>query len=151
MTWSGFGIIFLAINQVYSSCLQAVDERYVSIRNLTIAVIVKFFIEIVFMPSKLINVYSLAIANTACYILVMVLNFMEMRQHFKMKINYEFWAKLIFANCVMVFSMILFLAISKTMANTILSIIVAVVVYFGCLFITNILSRRDRALFKYKV
>ena len=41
LTISGFGVVFLAINQIYSSCLQAVDERFVTIRNLTIAVLSK--------------------------------------------------------------------------------------------------------------
>ncbi|MBQ8615847.1 MAG: polysaccharide biosynthesis protein [Clostridia bacterium] len=151
LIWSGFGVVFLAINQVYSSCLQAVDERYVSIRNLTIAVIVKFVIEVVFMPNKFLNIYALAVANTICYLLVMLLNHFEIKEHFKIKLNYMFSAKLVFSNCVMILSLVLIMSISKTVMNTILAFVVAVVVYFVCLFQTNILNRRDKALFKYKV
>ena len=151
LVWSGFGVVFLAINQIYSSCLQAVEERYVGIRNLTIAVIAKFVIEIVFMPNKFLNIYSLAVANTLCYVLVMLLNHLEIKQHFKIKFNYSFMAKLVFSNCVMVLSLVLTMSISKSIINTIFSFIIAIVVYFACLIKTKIINRRDRALFKYKV
>lgn len=151
LVWSGFGVVFLAINQVYSSCLQAVDERYVSVRNLTIAVIAKFVIQTIFMPSKIFNIYGLAVSNTVCYILVMALNHFEIKEHFKIRINFIFSAKLIFANCVMVLSLVLIMSLSQSAVNTALSVFVAVVAYFFCLFKTKILSRSDKALFKYRV
>ena len=148
---SGFGVVFLAINQIYSSCLQAVDERFVSVRNLTIAVFVKMIIMLIFMPSKYLNIYSLAVSNTICYILVMLLNHFEIQQHFKIKINYLFTAKLILANCVMILSIVLIMSVSKSLVNTLLAIILAVIVYFICLFKTKIFNKRDKALFKYRV
>lgn len=151
LAWSGFGVVFLAINQIYSSCLQAIDFRYVGIRNLTIAVVAKFVIEIIFMPNKFLNIYSLAIANSLCYLLAMLLNHLEMREHFNLKFNYLFSAKLVFANSLMLLSLVLTMSVSKTAFNTILSILVAVVVYFVSLIKINVVSRQDKALFKYKV
>jgi len=151
LTWSGFGVVFLAINQIYSSCLQAVEERYVTIRNLSLAVIVKFVVEVIFMPSKFLNIYVLAIANTLCYALVFVLNHLEIKNKFKIKINYMFIAKLIFSNCVMILSLIIVLSLKNSAINTILAALVAIVVYLICLIQTKILNRTDVALFKYKV
>ena len=148
---SGFGVVFLSINQVYSSSLQAVDERFVSIRNLTIAVILKFVIEIMFMPSRMLNIYALAISNTVCYVAVMVLNHMEIKVNFKLKIEYSFWAKIIFSNCVMIFALVSVLSIGKNAANTILAVLIAIVAYFVSLILTNIFTRKDKAMFKYKV
>ncbi len=148
---SGIGVIFWAISQVYSSSLQAVEERFVTIRNLSIAVVLKFVIEVMFMPSKILNIYSLAIANTVCYVTVMVLNHMEIKQNFQLKIPYMFWGKLIFSNCVMLFVLVCILSFKFSVVNTLLAIAVAVMVYFACLVFTNILSRQDKAMFKYRV
>ncbi|MBO5954708.1 MAG: oligosaccharide flippase family protein [Clostridia bacterium] len=151
LSLSGFGIVFLSVNQIYSSCLQAVDERFVTIRNLTIAVVAKFVIELIFMPSKMLNIYALAIANSVCYVIVMVLNHLEIKQDFTLNIEYEFWAKLIFANCVMVLSLVAIMSIEKSVVNTLLAVLVSVVVYLLILIRTNILTKKDKAMFKYKV
>lgn len=151
LVWSGFGVVFLAINQVYSSCLQAVDERFVGVRNLTIAVCAKIILVLVFMPNKLLNIYILAVANTVCYVLVMLLNHIEIIQHFNLKINYMFTAKLVLANCLMVLLLVLIMSLSQTAINTLLATLVAMVVYFFILFNIKILNRRDVAMFKYRV
>ncbi len=148
---SGIGVLFWAISQIYSSSLQAVEERYVTIRNLTIAVVLKFVIEIIFMPSKALNIYALAIANTVCYVTVMVLNHMEIKQNFQLSISYQFWSKLIFSNCVMVFVLVCVLAFKFSVANTLLAVVVSLVVYLSCLAWTNIFSNKEKAMFKYKV
>lgn len=151
LTWSGFGVVFLAISQVYSSCLQAVDERFVTIRNLTISVILKFVIEVVFLPSKLLNIYTLAIANTVCYVTVMILNHFEIKQYFKLRINYMFSTKLVFSNLIMVVCLIILLSLRKSIWNTLLAFIVAIIVYLILLIKLKILNRQDMAVFKYKV
>ena len=122
-----------------------------SIRNLSIAVIAKFVIEVIFMPNKFLNIYALAVATTICYLLVMLLNYFEIKEHFKINISYMFSAKLVFSNCVMVLSLVVIMSISKTAMNTILAFVVAIIVYFVCLFETKILNRTDKAMFKYKV
>ena len=151
LIWSGFGVVFLAINQIYSSCLQAVEERFVTIRNLVIGVVVKFVIETIFMPNRFLNIYALAIANTVCYVLVMILNHMEIKQYFKIHINFTFTAKLIFANCLMVLSLVAILSIGNTAINTILAVLSAMVIYLFTLWKINVLNRRDKALLKYHV
>ncbi len=148
---SGFGVVFLAINQIYSSALQAVDERFKTIRNLSIAIVIKLIVEILFLPAKSLNIYMLATSNTVCYLTVMVLNHMEIRQHLKHKIRYDFVGKLVLSNCVMLFSLVTILSIKSTIPNTILSIFIAVIVYLLCLWKFNIFNRHDKAMLKYKV
>lgn len=151
LVWSGFGVIFLAINQLYSSCLQAVEERFVCVRNLIIGVVIKFIIQLLFMPNRFLNIYVLSVANTLCYILVMMLNHLEIKEHFKIKINYVFSAKLVFANCLMVLTFVMLMSISKTTFNTLLSLMIAAMVYFVCLWRLDVFNRQDKALIKYKV
>ena len=148
---SGFGIVFLAVNQVYSSSLQAVDERFIAIRNLTIGVVAKLIIEFLFLPSKFLNIYALAVSNTVCYVIVMILNHMEIKELFNLKIDYMFWCKLVFANGVMILALLSVLTIESSIINTILSVLVAVIAYFWGLFQTNIFTRKDKAMFKYKI
>ena len=148
---SGFGVVFLAVNQIYSSVLQAVDQRYVAIRNLFIGVVLKFVIEILFMPSKILNIYSLAISNILCYVTAMFLNYLEIKQIFKLKINYWFWAKLILSNSIMVVALVCIMSLKFSTFNTLLAVVVAGVVYLLSLFVTGIFGKREKAMLKYKV
>lgn len=151
LAWSGFGIIFMAINQIYSSCLQAVDERYVAIRNLIIGVVLKFIIQLIFMPCKFLNIYTLAIANTVCYITVMVLNHFEIKENFSLKIDYIFFSKLIFANVIMIVSLVAVMSLNFSVANTMIAAVLAITVYFLALIFINIFSKKEKAMLKYKV
>ncbi len=151
LTISSLGVTFFAINQVYSSSLQAVDERFVAVRNLIIGVILKFIFELVLVPNKLFNIYALAIANTICYVMVMVLNHLEIKANFNLKIGYEFWAKLVFSNSLMIISMVLVMSIGTGSANTVLAGVVSVIAYFIGLMITKIFTPKEKAMFKYKV
>lgn len=147
---SGIGVVFLAVSQLYTSCLQAIDKRMITIRNLLIAVGVKFFVELIFMPSKVINIYALAIANTLCYFTVMLLNHLEIREDFKLKLNLLFAGKLALASSVMIVVLIVVLSLGYGWANTILAILLAGISYLLTLYFVKIFSRKDLAGLKYK-
>ncbi len=148
---SGIGVMFLALSQVYSSSLQAVECRYATVRNLTIAVILKLVVQVVFMPSKMLNIYAYAIANVVCYASVMMLNRMEIKENFKVKISHIFWGKLIFSNAIMLLVLVGIMSLKISTFNTILAVLCAITSYLICLLKTNVLTRRDKATFKYKV
>jgi len=148
---SGIGVVFLALNQVYSCALQAVDQRYVAIRNLTIAVVVKFIFELILIPSKIFNIYALALANTICYVLVMVLNQLEIKDIFRIKLGYDFWAKLILSNCVLIIGLFAVMAVGISVINTLLAVLIAGCLYLYALYVTSIFTTKDKAMLKYKV
>ena len=147
---SSFGVVFLTLNQLFSSSLQAIDKSGITIRNLSVAVFVKFAIELIFMPSKFLNIYTLAISNVVCYVVVMCLNYFELRENFVLKLNLTFAAKLVLCNAVMIVSLICVLILGSSLLNTILAVMVAVIVYFFSLFYFNIFNRKDKAMLKYK-
>ncbi len=149
LTLSGFGVIFLAINQIYSSSLQAIDQRRITIRNLLIGVLVKFVIELLFMPSRMVNIYALSVANTACYLTVMCLNHFEIRENFKLQIGFNFVAKILLANCCMIVALICVMLLSNTWINTLLAIFVAMVVYLFVIYKVKIFERQELAIMKY--
>ena len=148
---SGFGSVFLAISQVYSSCLQAVEERMASVRNLAIAVMLKFIIELIFMPSLKLNIYVLSISNLVCYITVMVLNHFEIKEHFELRFNYTFAGKLIVCNSCILLVLIGVLSFNNSWSNTLLAITLAGISYIASLVLTKIFTKRDIAFVKYKV
>ncbi len=148
---SGFGSVFLAISQVYSSSLQAVEERMASVRNLAIAVMLKFIIELIFMPSLKLNIYVLSISNLVCYITVMVLNHFEIKEHFELRFNYTFVGKLILCNSCILLVLIVVLSFNNSWSNTLLAITLAGISYIASLVLTKIFTKRDIAFVKYKV
>lgn len=148
---SGLGITFLAINQIYSSCLQAIDKRIVSVRNLIIGVVCKYVIELIFLPSVMVNIYALALSNTVCYVVVFVLNYLEVKQNFSLGLNNKFIIKLVFSNFVMITFLLLLTKITSGNLNILLSIILSGFVYLICLIDIKILDKREIALLKYKL
>ncbi len=146
---SGIGVVLLSLNQVFSSSLQAVDMRTATVRNLTIAVIIKFVIEIAFLPTR-VSIFSLAIANTSCYMVAMALNYFEIRENFNLKFSNLFLSKLICANFVLV----IFLAVANNISSnalfSMLSLCSAGVIYLASLFAFKIVDRQDLAMLKYK-
>ncbi len=146
LIFSSAGIVFLSINQIYSSCLQAIEQRYVAIRNLCIAVGIKFVLEIVFLPSATINIFALSIANVMCYISAFVLNHIEMKKHFQFKIGYKFFAKLILANVLMLVSILFVFMLGGGIVNTLLGISFGGIVYLSTLTITKVFNKKELKL-----
>ena len=149
LTLSGLGVAFLSVNQLYSSCLQAVDKRGATVRNLSIAVVIKFALEILFLPTK-INIYALAISNTICYLTAMLLNHVEMREVFKMKLDFIFIAKLIVCNSLLLLSLLIMLNVGNSAINILTAIMVSGVVYLTSLYAIKIFTNKDTAMLKYR-
>ncbi len=151
LVFSSIGIVPLALNQLFSCCLQAVNKRFVTIRNLGVAVLVKLVFETCFLPIKVINIYALAVANTLCYLIVFVLNNIEINQHFKTRLSLEFWCKIIICNILSVSVLVVMLNSTYSFVNTITAFILAFVVYVVSLFLFNLFSKKEKAICKYKM
>lgn len=147
---SSFGLLGMTINQIYSTCLQAMNYRKITIKNLLIAVIVKEIIQIAFMPIKAINIYALAIANTVCYLLVFIFNNYKINKIFKINLSTEFLTKLILSNLISVLTMCVLFNFTSGILSLILVFIIGVIIYFICLINLKIFSNKDLAILKYK-
>lgn len=146
---SSFGTLFLGINQVLSSSLQAVERRRVSVRNLCIAVAVKFIVEFALMPTKLFNIYALSLSNSICYFVVMMLNLYEIKKQFKLEIK-SYFPSLLFSNIALLIVVVLGQFVTGTF-NFVLIILIAVLVYLGALLTSGLFSKNEIARFKYKL
>lgn len=147
---SSFGVVFFAINQIYSSVLQAVNRRVVTIKNLLISVGVKFLVEFIFLPSWNLNIYALAFSLTACYLTNMMLNHFEIREIFKLKFDFDFAGKLTLSNFIMIAALLIALNISTSLLATMLAFVLAGLIYLLCLITFDIFSKREIAMFKFK-
>lgn len=148
---SSFGVVGLTLNQVYSTSLQAMNYRRVTIKNLAVAVGIKFVIQLLFMPFKSLNIYALAVANTVCYLFVFYLNSLQLNKVFKINLDKLFWGKLMLCNFVMILFMLAVFMIGSGLMYTISAFFVGAIVYVASLFFLRVLDKKDLAIFKYKL
>lgn len=146
---SGVGILFLAINQVLSSSLQAMECRRVTVKNLSIAVLFKFVIELALMPTKMFNIYALSLGNTICYFVVVLLNFISIKK--RVKCNIAPSVNIILINSIMIVAVLLLNSVVVGKLNFVLVLIIVALVYLCCIFKFNVFSNKEKAFFKYKM
>ena len=146
---SSLGVLFLSVNQLLSVSLQAVDKGMVTVRNLSISVMLKFVLELLFMPSSILNIYVLAVANVSCYMLTMLLNFLEVKQTFKIRLEVEFFIKVLISALIFMFFLILFSNI-KDILGFILVCLLSALCYLFAILKFGFLNKKEQAMFKYK-
>ncbi len=146
---SGVGILFLAINQVLSSSLQAMECRRVTVKNLSIAVLFKFIIELALMPTKMFNIYALSLGNTICYFVVMLLNYISIKKRVRCNITPSI--KVLLINIVMAACVLLLNSVVVGKLNFLLALIVVALLYCYSIFKLNVFNKKENAYFKYKI
>ena len=146
---SGVGILFLAINQVLSSSLQAMECRRVTVKNLSIAVLFKFIIELALMPTKMFNIYALSLGNTICYFVVMLLNYISIKKRVRCNITPSI--KILLINIVMAACVLLLNSVVVGKLNFLLALIIVALLYCYSIFKLNVFNKKENAYFKYKI
>lgn len=146
---SSFGVIGLTLNQIYSTSLQAMNYRKITIKNLALAVGIKFIIQLLFMPFKSLNIYALAIANTVCYLIVFYLNNNQINKVFKVELKTKFWGKLFICNIIMILFMLALFMFGSGIMYSISAFVVGMLVYVASLYYLKVLDKKDFASFKY--
>lgn len=146
---SGLGVVFLSINQLFASSLQAIDKRIVTVKNLLIAVTIKFAIEIAFLPTQ-VGICALAISNTACYCVVATLNYFSIRENFKLNIGTDFFAKIILSNFVLLLVLLIMFNANLNAFLTLTALCVGGMFYLVSLWIFKIYTKKDLAMLKYR-
>lgn len=148
---SSFGVLGMTLNQVYSTTLQAMNFRKVTIKNLSIAVCTKFAIQLTLMPIKALNIYALAIANAICYLLAFILNRHQINKILKINLNFEFITKLLLINVILIISMLILFKLGGGIIYSILVFVVGILIYLLLLCLLKIFNKKDFRIFKYKL
>lgn len=134
----GIGTLFLALNQILSSYLQANDKRLCTIRNLICGVILKFIVEILLLTNIDINIYALAIANTVCYLTAFILNLIEVKKFQTLKIENGFFIK-VGASCALMLLVYFVVAmLGQNVFISLLSYLFAGIVYLISMYLLDV-------------
>ena len=143
MFWSGFNIIFLALSQFFAICLQARENRYLPFINNLIGMVVKFVLEVVFIPSTALNILAFTIATSVGYLCIFVLNVYELTQQINISISLKFSVKLLLANILIVIVSLLLLMINSSPIAFILVIALCVLIYVLIIIKTKLFSKKE--------
>ncbi len=145
---SSVGIIFFSVNQIFSVSLQAVENRYVTIKNLSIAVTIKFFVQIIFLPSKALNIYALGIANSLCYFVVWLLNRIELKKLNLYSLDVKFLLKVLISSTIMLLVLTILLKNKFSIIYLIISILISGLVYILSMMLLNVNFKKNKRAFK---
>lgn len=87
LAMSAVGVFYMSFVQIFSAILQGVGRSKVVVRNLVIALILKYFVQttLLFIPD--INIYGLVIGNLVCYVTVFMLNVSAVRDYLTLENN----------------------------------------------------------------
>lgn len=136
----GVGTLFLSLNQIMSSYLQANDKRVATIKNLIIGVIVKFIVELSLIVNIDVNIFALALSNTLCYFIVFGLNFLEVRKIKKFKLEKWFYPKILASLLFMIVVYFSLSLMSENITVKLLSFGMAGFAYISSLYLLDVFS-----------
>lgn len=145
---NSISMLCLAVSQVYSSGLQAVDKRYATVKNLTIAVILKLIAECVLMPIPNINIYALVVGNIVSYLVVFLLNRHSLEKLVGV-IDLKFFAKLTFSAIVMGLFILAFNTLESPHYYTIALALTSGMIYLTLIYNLDVFNKGELAMQKY--
>ena len=131
--WSSLNVVLLSLSQFLSICLQAREHRYLPSLNSALGMVVKFVLEIIFIPLLPINILAFTFATTAGFLIIFSLNLYQILQEKIIKIEHKFWTKLFIVNTITILTSLVLMLISKSRINFIIVTIFSVAIYlFAC-------------------
>ena len=78
---SAVGVFYMSFVQIFSAILQGVGKSKVVVKNLTIALGLKYVVQTILLFLPNINIYGLVIGNLVCYITVFMLNYYAVKEY----------------------------------------------------------------------
>lgn len=150
MRTEAFSVIFVAIVQTLTGILQGVGKQSVPVVNLTIGGVVKVLIMMTLMRNPAIEIQGAAISNVACYLVAGLLDFIYLVWYTKVKLPVmDTFVKPTAASLIMgvaVYFAYQFLAARMAgVVATLLSILVAIVIYLALILTCRMFTEEDLA------
>ncbi len=147
---SSLTILFTVVNQTINASLQGIGKLYVPALALLCGVAVKLVLNLVLIRIPEINVYGAAISSICCHLIATIIVFCVLRKNIKLELSLKHLiVKPVIAVTLMaVFAMASFYAMKYALGHssrimTIVSLIVAVIVYLLSVVKLNVLSKED--------
>lgn len=144
-------VIFLTLVQAFTAILQSVNKQFIPVKNLMIGLIVKIMLSYILISMPSINIKGAAISTTVAYILVAILNLVDINLKTSVHIQLvKLTVRPIVSTLIMAISVWvtfrLLVPIIGSNFSTLLSISVAGIVYILSLFLTGAITQEDLEL-----
>lgn len=145
-------IVTLAVMRILAASLQGIGKMNLPVINLFIGAIVKVVLTFVLVGIPALNVNGAGISSVCAYLTAGLLNYRALRKYADVRLNIgsvfirPLIASLIMGAGAFAVYKLVFMATSSNALSALLSIIIAVVIYFVAVFKTGALSREEVAL-----
>ena len=146
---SSIALIFIALNQTISGSLQGIGKVLVPATGLLIGCIVKFILNIVLIRQPSINIYGAPISSIACQVISFSYGFTILAKNISLKLSLKKYIlkPLLCAVIMGAVSKILYEAVmlltGLNIVAVLVSIVVAVLVYFILVFVFGVLNKDE--------
>ena len=130
---SSFSIVYIALNQILTTTLQALNKSYFAFYVILLASLIKVILTICLVSNPQVNIYGLVISDVICYSFASVVNLFELRKvtniNFKFReiFTVPFVALVFMAGVLILFKILLPSTLSRLMI--LISISVSFVIY----------------------
>lgn len=152
---SAFTIVFSVLNQTINGALQGIGKVFVPALTLAAGATLKLILNLVLIPISSIGVNGAAIGSVSCHLIATIIGYSVLRKKVKLELTKEnFLIKPVLATVLMAISAIvaekvLPYIIGSSKIVTILSILVAVIVYLLSLILMKIFREEDYQMLPY--
>jgi stage V sporulation protein B len=82
-------VIFLSVIQAFTAMLQSVDKQFLPVKNLIVGLIVKIILSYLLISMPLINIRGAAFSTTGAYLIILILNWVDVNTKTSIKINFS--------------------------------------------------------------
>ncbi|NCB48311.1 MAG: polysaccharide biosynthesis protein [Clostridia bacterium] len=149
LTISSINIFYLAILQLSTAFLQAINKSYVPVFSLSIGLVFKVVFEVIFISNPYMNISGAVVSNSACYFVACLVNIIYFKKEFR--ITYSFFKIVIcplIASVVATFCIFLSLKIVQEFFSisvcTVLSLILGILIYIFLIFVLKTFTKEEK-------
>lgn len=159
---SSLTILFTMLEQTLNGALQGMGKLIVPIMGLGCGVIIKLILNIILIPIPEIGINGAAIASVVCHIISFCISFIVLNKYIKISLSLKKCIiKPIIATIIMVIfswniyidlcntSITCMLEINPQRVATIISIIMALIIYIICIILLKVLSKEELYMLPY--
>lgn len=139
---SSVGVVFSSISQISAVVLQNLNKSHLPIINLSIGLVCKIVIELMFVPSKNIGVYAYAIALVAGFVVSGVLNLYTVERYLGNLFGIKYITKQ-FGLSVLVLGLLTLFKLFNSTWVFILGSIFTVIIYLVGVYLIKLFSKKD--------
>ncbi len=139
---SSISVVFSAINQLSAVILQNLNQKALPIINLSIGMVCKLALELMFVPSGRLGVYAYAIATVVGFVVAGVLNLYAVERYSANMIDIKYLTKQ-FALATLVFGLLTVFKLFDSTWVFVLGSMFTALVYLVGVYATRLFSKQD--------